>query len=439
MFREGIKVVGALIVFLFVLIQGAFGQYHFIRSPLNPVMPVGPSSWDGVHTMDPNVLFRNGTYHMWYSGWGGYGQEAIGYATSADGAHWTKHAGNPVLTGNVVPWTLGGVRNAAVTWVDDLDEYAMLFNMYPCEPCLQKRVGLATSSDGIIWTACEDPVLACGEPGSWDMKRIGYCSPIIFFLGRYWTWYAGLGPHSWAIGAATSSDLIHWTKYANNPVLIRGLPNDWDGENVCHPEVYIRGGKLEMWYSGWPNFTQSNSAFGLAFSDDGIHWQKYDDNPVFATGNLGQWDDRYVSSPTVVYEPDSVKLWYAAYSFTSPWSGQWNTGYAISAYPMADDDERWCEASTTVDPHLKVRGPNPFTNSVEIEFLAFQGDLSLAVYNVLGQKIRDLSVDSPALSQSAVLWNGKNDEGRTVADGVYFIRLVADGKAATAKVLKISS
>jgi len=247
-----------------------------------------------------------------------------------------------------------------------------------------------------------------------------------------------MGPHCWAIGAATSPDLIHWTKYADNPVLIHGLPNEWDGVNLQAPEVYIRGGKLEMWYLGWPNSSQSNSAFGLASSDDGIHWQKYDDNPVFVTGNPGQWDDRYVSSPTVVYEQDSVRLWYVAYSFSEPWSYQWNAGYAISAYPFTDDAERFCQATESTQPPLKIRGPNPFTSTVEFDVLAVEGSSNLVIYNVLGQRLRELPIDALRGMPARIVWDGRDSHGQAVGNGMYFVQLRSDGNVHVQKVLRVN-
>ena len=48
---------------------------------------------------EPSVLHEDGLFKMWYMGCAtgiGY-NAALGYATSADGLAWTKHAGNPIL------------------------------------------------------------------------------------------------------------------------------------------------------------------------------------------------------------------------------------------------------------------------------------------------------------------------------------------------------
>jgi hypothetical protein len=69
----------------------------------NPVLDIGPpGAWDSLSLGDPTVLFDGSTYQMWFMGSmsvpTAYGElDRIGYATSTDGLHWTKHGGNPVL------------------------------------------------------------------------------------------------------------------------------------------------------------------------------------------------------------------------------------------------------------------------------------------------------------------------------------------------------
>ena len=49
--------------------------------------------------MCPNVIWDESArlFRMWYSGGDQYEPDAIGYAFSTDGLHWTKHPGNPVF------------------------------------------------------------------------------------------------------------------------------------------------------------------------------------------------------------------------------------------------------------------------------------------------------------------------------------------------------
>ena len=68
--------------------------------------------------------------------------------------------------------------------------------------------------------------------------------------------------------------------------------------------------------------------------------------------------------------------------------------------------------------------PNPFNAGTIIRFEApAAADVELAVYNILGQKVRTLyrGVSAPGVNQYA--WNGARDDGSAVASGVYFARL----------------
>jgi len=52
-----------------------------------------------VAVMCPGVIWdeRTKLFRMWYSGGEQYEPDAIGYATSPDGLHWTKAPSNPVF------------------------------------------------------------------------------------------------------------------------------------------------------------------------------------------------------------------------------------------------------------------------------------------------------------------------------------------------------
>ncbi|HUV31418.1 MAG TPA: T9SS type A sorting domain-containing protein [Acidobacteriota bacterium] len=70
--------------------------------------------------------------------------------------------------------------------------------------------------------------------------------------------------------------------------------------------------------------------------------------------------------------------------------------------------------------------PNPFNPTATIRFaLPNSGNVKLVVYNVLGQHVTAL-VDGPLeAGRHVVVWEGRDDGGKTVASGVYFYRLTA--------------
>ncbi|MCC6395923.1 MAG: right-handed parallel beta-helix repeat-containing protein [Bacteroidetes bacterium] len=71
--------------------------------------------------------------------------------------------------------------------------------------------------------------------------------------------------------------------------------------------------------------------------------------------------------------------------------------------------------------------PNPFNASTVFQFsIATRSDVVLEVFDYLGRNIRTLERGSypPGVHTSA--WDGRDDRGRPVSSGVYFVRLEAD-------------
>jgi hypothetical protein len=147
---------------------------------------------------------------MWYHGCNAdYSVCSIGHATSPDGIHWTKDAGNPVLEATSGAWDEGGlywprvVKNGAL--------YEMWYRS-------GSQLGRATSPDGVDWTKyVGNPVLSDG----WDGR--GVSVPSILLEGaNYRMWTSSGAGATQGIGIFESSDGITWTQPVSNPVLVPG-------------------------------------------------------------------------------------------------------------------------------------------------------------------------------------------------------------------------
>jgi hypothetical protein len=87
---------------------------------------------------------------------------------------------------------------------------------------------------------------------------------------------------------------------------------------------------------------------------------------------------------------------------------------------------------------LSQNYPNPFNPETAIHFsIPKNGHASLTVYNALGQKIRTLLDAEAKTGSHEVLWNGRDDLGRSVPSGVYIYRLKTPESAATRKMILI--
>ncbi|MCK4404500.1 MAG: T9SS type A sorting domain-containing protein [candidate division Zixibacteria bacterium] len=70
--------------------------------------------------------------------------------------------------------------------------------------------------------------------------------------------------------------------------------------------------------------------------------------------------------------------------------------------------------------------PNPFNNHTTIKYsLSKAIDVSLVIYNILGQKVRTLVRKERQSGLKTVIWDGKDDQGRDLSSGIYFYQLQA--------------
>jgi len=80
--------------------------------------------------------------------------------------------------------------------------------------------------------------------------------------------------------------------------------------------------------------------------------------------------------------------------------------------------------------------PNPFNPSTVIRFaLPEAADVTLVVYNMLGQQVRTLVQGRLTAGYQTVVWDGRADNGRLLSSGVYVYRLQAGSFQAAKKVV----
>ncbi len=87
---------------------------------------------------------------------------------------------------------------------------------------------------------------------------------------------------------------------------------------------------------------------------------------------------------------------------------------------------------------LAQNHPNPFNPATEIKFtLAESGPVSLKVFDAQGRLVREIGDGHYGAGQHAVIWNGMDSQGQSVASGVYLYRLEAAGKQLSRRMLLI--
>jgi len=84
---------------------------------------------------------------------------------------------------------------------------------------------------------------------------------------------------------------------------------------------------------------------------------------------------------------------------------------------------------------LAQNAPNPFNPSTEIKFsVPSDQDVTLRIYNVEGRLVRTLIQGRQIAGNHSVMWKGRDDQGGTVASGLYFYRLNTDSGTLTRKM-----
>ncbi|MGH1365554.1 MAG: FlgD immunoglobulin-like domain containing protein [Calditrichia bacterium] len=91
-----------------------------------------------------------------------------------------------------------------------------------------------------------------------------------------------------------------------------------------------------------------------------------------------------------------------------------------------------------VDYSLAQNYPNPFNPETVIRYrLNQQTEVSLQVYNLLGQMVKTLVAGSQDVGEHSVRWDGRDSNGYPVSSGVYLYRLTADEFTATRKMMLV--
>jgi len=168
---------------------------------------------------------------------------------------------------------------------------------------------------------------------------------------------------------------------------------------------------------------------------------------IYAGGSIPMWgwDPDSVDSPDYHY---ANLQWPLPEDFAHSLSQLGTDGYHIGsleyyAGEMADyyenltGVEEGVEGTVPAEFTLGQNYPNPFNMETTINYrIAKAGDVTLTVYNSLGQKIRTLiSRKNVAAGSYTIGWNGQDASGADVSSGVYFYKLQTNGTASLKKMI----
>lgn len=80
--------------------------------------------------------------------------------------------------------------------------------------------------------------------------------------------------------------------------------------------------------------------------------------------------------------------------------------------------------------------PNPFSYETEIPYkLSKESDVSIRIYNILGQEVKAYCIGLQAIGVHGVRWDGTNNSGNRVSQGIYFYQLQTSNEILVKKMV----
>jgi len=154
---------------------------------------------------------------------------------------------------------------------------------------------------------------------------------------------------------------------------------------------------------------------------------------VFETGI--EPENSTVLYPLKVNLEHNQKYWWKLKAFDGLFSSDWSTVQTFTVdTTIAVGIEEEKELPTTFK--LYHNYPNPFNPYTTIRFdIPKFSNVSLKIYNILGQEVKTLVSGKLAPGEYKILWDGRNDYGIRVSSGMYFYRIIAGKFIQTKKMV----
>ncbi len=283
------------------------------------------ASYDNKWAQGPTVIYREGEYKMWYTGYDSV-THSICYATSPDGITWTKHG--PVINKG----TTGEPDSISMGYPTVIfdGEYKM---WYAGKDSFNWRILYANSSDGIAWTK-QGIALDIGAPGSLDDTYV--YSPSVIKNGEYEMWYTGMDGLKYSILYANSSDGITWNKH-NVDITPSGIGRLHGDGIVRNPAVVFYAGNYHMYFGRYDGLKLRTM---YAVSPDGLTWKEL--GLAIDTGANTEPDDMRATMPCIIMDQNGTRAWYSGYD-----GSKWQILLATSSPHKNDIYLEWNESASS--------------------------------------------------------------------------------------------
>jgi len=210
-------------------------------------------------------------------------------------------------------------------------------------------------------------------------------------------------------------------------------------ENWTPYGVYALGGKVVLRDSRLQDYGQTGFYSSNSTSDLGV-------SPTDPGGNsiTSESEVYYVYHSSMQFGPGGGDLkaegnWWGADPPSSSLFYQTDYTPWLEEDPLGKRAIQFVEESLAALPEEFSVGsnyPNPFNPATTIRFsLPVAGHVRVEVFNILGQRVRELVDGEIAAGQHQVVWDGTDDREREVTSGVYLYRVVSGGLTQSKKMV----
>lgn len=154
---------------------------------------------------------------------------------------------------------------------------------------------LLPASDKWIWHD-DCPILTVGAGGTWDDDRLGGGS-MVKVGDTYYLYYCGYDGSDWAIGVATSTDGVNFTKYGGNPILQHDGGDAEEDLWIWSPIVLYYEGTFYMYYTA--RYTPNKECIRLATGSNYHTFTKQGTMLSPDDGDAEAWEDNWACHPDI--------------------------------------------------------------------------------------------------------------------------------------------
>lgn len=196
-----------------------------------------------------------------------------------------------------------------VFWAPNYNQWAMLYCGY--DGTTQKE-GLAFSNDLIHWTKyAGNPVFAGSE--TWNLGGVTGCY-VWYENGTYYFFYSGsettgIEVGTRQIGLATSTDLITWTEIAAPVIPVDGTSPAWQSNQAYKSEIVKVNDTYYHFFNGQGADTKEQVGYATASAITGPYTVA--ENAVLTYGAPAAWDGQSIADPCLLLMGDTWVMYYA--------------------------------------------------------------------------------------------------------------------------------